>query len=57
MLNLDRLSLNYILIGFSGTILIAALVGWMISMIYSFLVIVLYLVSLAFVLNRNNKHL
>jgi hypothetical protein len=57
MLNLDRLSLNFMLIGFAGTILIAGLVGWMLSVIYSFLFIILYTIALACVLSRNNKQL
>ena len=57
MLNLDRLSLNFMLIGFAGTILIAGLVGWMLSEIYSFLFIILYTIALGCVLSRNNKQL
>ena len=57
MLNLDRLSLNFMFIGFASTIFIAALIGWMMSVIYSFCFLILYLIALGLVLKRNNKQL
>ena len=57
MLNLDRLSLNFMFIGFASTIFISGLIGWMLSVLYSFGFIILYLIALGIVLNRNNKQL
>jgi hypothetical protein len=55
MLNLDRFSLNFMLIGFMSTVFIAGLVGWMVSVVFSFGIIVSYLIALGCVLTRNNK--
>jgi hypothetical protein len=57
MLNLDRLNILFMFIGFAGTILIAGLVGVLVNVKYSFILIAIFVAFLLLVLSRNNKEL
>jgi hypothetical protein len=57
MLNLDRLNILFMFIGFGGTILIAGLVGILENVKYSFIIIAVFVAVLLMVFHRNNKEL
>jgi len=57
MLNLDRLNILFMFIGFAGTIMIAGLIGVLVNVKYSFILIAIFVGFLLLVLSRNNKEL
>jgi len=57
MLNLDRLNIHFMFIGFAGTVLIAGLVGILENVKYSFILIAIFVAVLLLVFHRNNKEL
>ena len=57
MLNLDRLNILFMFIGFAGTVLIAGLVGVLENVKYSFILIAVFVCVLLLVFHRNNKEL
>lgn len=57
MLNLDRLNILFMFIGFAGTVLIAGLVGVLENVKYSFILIAIFVAVLLMVFHRNNKEL
>jgi|TARA_B110000285_G_scaffold229692_1_gene294885 hypothetical protein len=57
MLNLDRLNILFMFIGFAGTVLIAGLVGVLENVKYSFILIAIFVAVLLMVFHRNNNEL
>ena len=57
MLNLDRLNILFMFIGFAGTTMIAGLIGVLVNVKYSFILIAVFVAFLLLVLSRNNKEL
>jgi hypothetical protein len=57
MLNLDRLNILFMFIGFAGTVLIAGLVGVLENVKYSFMLIAIFVAVLLMVFHRNNHEL
>jgi len=56
-LNLDRLSLLFLLIGFIGITILAFIIGYALNFVLGVLLVVLYVISLAYTFHRNNKEL